>query len=486
VGGAIAAGHPSTARAGADVLRAGGNAVDAAIAAVCVSLTAEPGLTSLGGGGYMLVAVPGGEQVALDFFVAAPGLGGPPGRAAELLPVSVSFGDAVQVFHVGPASVGAYGLPAGLCEAARRFASRPLAELVAPGAAAARAGVPLTPEQAYVVEILMPIYETTPDCRALYEVDGRVVEGGDIVRNPELAGTLERLGEEGERPFYEGDVARAVLARLEGEGSLLTAQDLAAYRALARDPVRVPYRGREVLTTPPPSAGGVLIAYALALLERAPGPASTDQVVAAMEAAQAERTPEFVEGLDDEDFAAEFLSSRLGGTTHVSVLDGEGMACSVTCSNGEGSAILVPGTGIHLNNVLGEQDLNPHGFHRHPPGRRMPSMMSPTIVLAGGAPELVLGSGGSNRIRSAILQTVLNVVDRGMTADEAVRAPRVHFEDGIVYSEPGVDLEGVEASGHTVSRFRAPNLFFGGVHAVQSDPLAGGGDPRRGGAVEVV
>jgi gamma-glutamyltranspeptidase/glutathione hydrolase len=250
--------------------------------------------------------------------------------------------------------------------------------------------------------------------------------------------------------------------------------------------VRVPYRGREVLTTPPPSAGGVLIAYALSLLERAPGPASTEQVVAAMEAAQAERTPEFVEGLDDEHFVAEFLSSRLGGTTHISVLDGEGMACGVTCSNGEGSAILVPGTGIHLNNVLGEQDLNPHGFHRHLPGRRMPSMMSPTIVLAGGAPELVLGSGGSNRIRSAILQTVLNVVDRGMAVDEAVRAPRVHFEDGIVYSEPGVDLEGVEASGHTVSRFRAPNLFFGGVHAVQSEPLAGGGDPRRGGAVEVV
>jgi gamma-glutamyltranspeptidase/glutathione hydrolase len=486
VGGAIAAGHPSTARAGADVLRAGGNAVDAAIAAVCVSLTAEPGLTSLGGGGYMLVAVPGGEQVALDFFVAAPGLGGPPGRAAELLPVSVSFGDAVQVFHVGPASVGAYGMPAGLCEAARRFASRPLPELVAPGAAAAREGVALTPEQAYVVEILMPIYDTTEDCRALYEVDGRVVEGGDVVRNPELAGTLERLGEEGDRPFYEGDVARAVLARLEGEGSLLTAQDLAAYRAQARDPVRVAYRGRDVLTTPPPSAGGILIAYALSQLERAEGPASTEQVVAAMEAAQTERTPEFVEGLDDEAFVAEFLSSRLGGTTHISVLDGDGMACGVTCSNGEGSAILVPGTGIHLNNVLGEQDLNPHGFHRHPPGRRMPSMMSPTVVLAGGVPELVLGSGGSNRIRSAILQTVLNVVDRGMAVDEAVSAPRVHFEDGIVYSEPGVDLRAVEASGHTVSRFRAPNLFFGGVHAVQSHPLAGGGDPRRGGAVEVV
>jgi gamma-glutamyltranspeptidase/glutathione hydrolase len=486
MGGAIAAGHPSTARAGADVLGAGGNAVDAAIAAVGVSLTAESGLTSLGGGGYMLVAVPGGDEVLLDFFVEAPGRGADPTSRAELLPVSVSFGDAVQVFHVGPASVGAYGVPAGLCEAARRFASLPLSELVAPGAAAARAGVPLSAQQAYVVEILAPIYETTAACSALYGLDEDGGGEGFVVRNPDLAGTLERLGEEGERSFYEGDIADAVLKRLEGEGSLLTADDLAAYRAVAREPVRARYRGRDVLTTPPPSAGGILIAYALALLERGDGRPATEDIVAAMEAAQAERTPEFLDGLADPGFVERFRSSRMGGTTHVSVLDGDGMACSVTCSNGEGSAILVPGTGIHLNNVLGEQDLNPLGFHRHPPGRRLPSMMSPTVVLRDGEPELVLGSGGSNRIRSAILQTVVNTVDRGMPVDEAVRAPRVHFEDGVVYAEPGIDLAEVEATGHTVSRFRAPNLFFGGVHAVSADPLAGGGDPRRGGAVVVV
>jgi gamma-glutamyltranspeptidase / glutathione hydrolase len=482
VGGVIAAGHPSTAQAGAEVLRAGGNAVDAAIAAVCMSLTAESGLTSLGGGGYMLVAAPGGEDVLLDFFAEAPGRGAGAGGRAELLPVSVSFGDAVQVFNVGPASVAAYGLPAGLAEAARRYASWPLAELVAPGASAAREGVALTPEQAYVVEILTPIYETTVACRVLYE--GLHQDG--VLRNPELGDALERLGAEGERPFYEGDVAAAVVARLDGEGSLLTAEDLAAYRPIAREPVRARYRGRDVLTTPPPSAGGILIAYALSLLERSPEPAGPERLVAVMEAAQAERTPEFLDDLADPGFVERFMSSRLGGTTHVSVLDAEGMACSVTCSNGEGSAIIVPGTGIHLNNMLGEQDLNPLGFHRHPPGRRLPSMMSPTVVLRDRAPELVLGSGGSNRIRSAILQTVVNVVDRGMPVDEAVRAPRLHFEDGVVYAEPGVDLAAIEASGHTVSRFRAPNLFFGGVNAVQAgDPPAGGGDPRRGGAVAV-
>jgi gamma-glutamyltranspeptidase/glutathione hydrolase len=487
VGGAVAAGHPLTARAGADALRAGGNAVDAAIAAVCVSLTAEAGLTSLGGGGYMLVAVPGGEEVLLDFFVEAPGRGADPASRAELLPLTLSFGDAVQVFNVGPASVGGYGLPAGLAEAARRFASRPLAELVAPGAAAAREGVALNAGQAFVIEILAPIYETTPECRALYGLQSGLPGEGAVLRNPELGDTLERLGAEGDRPFYEGEIAAAALARLEGEGALLTAADLAAYEPIVHEPIRTRYRGLDVLTTPPPSAGGILIAYALRLLEAGEGPPGIERIVEVMEAAQAERTPEFLEGLADPGFVARFASSRMGGTTHVSVLDGDGMACSVTCSNGEGSGIIVPGTGIHLNNVLGEQDLNPLGFHRHPPGRRLPSMMSPTVVRRDGAAELVLGSGGSNRIRSAIVQTVVNVVDRGMTVQEAVTAPRVHLEDGVVYAEPGIDLSGVEATGHTVSRFRAPNLFFGGVHAVAAgDPPAGGGDPRRGGAVEVV
>jgi gamma-glutamyltranspeptidase/glutathione hydrolase len=161
----------------------------------------------------------------------------------------------------------------------------------------------------------------------------------------------------------------------------------------------------------------------------------------------------------------------------------------VTCSNGEGSGIVVPGTGIHLNNMLGEHDLNPLGFHMFPAGRRMPSMMAPTAVLRDGVPELVLGSAGSNRIRSAILQTIVAAIDRGLRAGEAVRAPRVHFEDGVVYAEPGVDVDALEADGHGIARFRGLNLFFGGVQAVERDvatgALSGGGDPRRGGAAVV-
>jgi gamma-glutamyltranspeptidase/glutathione hydrolase len=161
----------------------------------------------------------------------------------------------------------------------------------------------------------------------------------------------------------------------------------------------------------------------------------------------------------------------------------------VTCTNGEGCGEVVPGTGIHLNNMMGEQDLSPFGFHAHPPGRRLPSMMAPTMVLDDAGPRLVLGSAGSNRIRSVILQVVIGVLDRGLSVQEAIDAPRVHFEDELVYVEPGLDTTGLEADNRTLVRFSARNLFFGGAQAVQRDLrtgiLSGGGDPRRGGAVAV-
>jgi gamma-glutamyltranspeptidase/glutathione hydrolase len=242
-----------------------------------------------------------------------------------------------------------------------------------------------------------------------------------------------------------------------------------------------------VLTNPPPNAGGILLGYTLALLERTSGAPGTRELVTAMESAQSERTPEFLEGLADPGFLARFMASRLGATTHIAVLDGDGWACSVTTTNGEGSGVVVPGTGVHVNNMMGEHDLSPLGFFTHPPGRRLPSMMAPTAVLREGHPELVLGSAGSNRIRSAILQTIVNVVDRGMDVQAAVDAPRLHFEEGVVYVEPGIDEEPLAA--HTLARFRALNLFFGGVQAVGRDPggaLSGGADPRRGGAVVAV
>jgi gamma-glutamyltranspeptidase/glutathione hydrolase len=272
---------------------------------------------------------------------------------------------------------------------------------------------------------------------------------------------------------------------------MLTSADLSGYAVLDRAPVRVRYRDREVLTNPPPSAGGILIARALQLLNESRAP-DTERLVEVMERVQAERTEDFLEGLEDPGFMERFLHGAggpLGSTTHIAVLDTGGWACSVTCSNGSCSGVVVPGTGMHLNNMLGEQDLNPLGFHRHPPGRRLPSMMAPTAVLRDGRAELVVGSAGSNRIRSAILQTIIRVVDEGLLALEAVEAPRVHFEDGVVYVEPGVDTQTLERAGRTIARFRRRNLFFGGVQAAERDATGqfwGGGDPRRGGAAVVV
>jgi gamma-glutamyltranspeptidase/glutathione hydrolase len=482
--GMVAAGHPASAEAGAAVLRGGGNAVDAAVAACLASWAAEPLLTGPGAGGYLLVAGAGVEPTLLDFFVAAPS----DGERAPLVPVVVSFGDALQTFHVGAASCGVYGTTAGLEAAARRWGSVPLADLAAPAAAIARGGVALNASQGYVFEILEGILLSTPEAAAQFAPAGRALREGATFRSPELGDTIERFGAEGAAPFYTGDLAAAAVAWVAEHGGTLTAADLAAYAPIAREPARATYRGRDVLTNPPPSAGGTLLALALARLDArtGDGPPTPHDLVDAMAAAQDARTPEFDAGLAEPGFLDRFMAAQIGSTTHVAVLDADGLACSVTCTNGEGSGMVVPGTGIHLNNVMGEEDLSPLGFFTAPPGRRMPSMMAPTAVLRDGAVELVLGSAGSNRIRSAILQTIVGVVDHGLQAREAVEAPRLHYELDTVYAEPGIDLDAVSAEGRTLAPFRARNLFFGGVQAVERDPLSGrltgAGDPRRGGA----
>ena len=484
--GVIAAGHPLTAEAGANVMRAGGNAVDAAVAAVLASLVCEPVLTGLGAGGYMLVVEPGRDPALLDFFVEAPGRGSDPMAREELIPVTISFGDAIQVFNIGAASVGTYGMPAGIHAAATRYGRMPLAELAKAAVQLARQGVEVNAHQSYLIEILAGIITSTPECSAIFAPEGNLLQTGDTLRQPELGDALERLAEDGPASFYTGEIAAAAVQWLADRGGMVTAQDLAAYQVIDREPIRVPYRGREVATNPPPSAGGILIGLALSWLDQSPEPPTTERIVEVMQRTQEARTAEFLAGLADEHFVSRLLGrGPLGSTTHIAATDRDGWACSVTCSNGSCSGVVVPGTGLHLNNMLGEQDLNPLGFHRHPPGRRLPSMMAPTVVLKDGVAELVLGSAGSNRIRSAILQTIVRVIDQGLRAPEAVQAPRVHFEDGVTYTEPGIDTAPLEAAGRALARFRDLNLFFGGVQAVERDPEGrfwGGGDPRRGGA----
>ncbi len=496
--GVVAAGHPLTAEAGAGVLRAGGNAVDAAVCAVLASFAVESPLTGFGAGGHMMVHR-GGETTLIDFFVAAPGLDGIE-RGAELVPVPVRFdAETTQTFFVGPASCGVPGTAAGLAHALERFGTVPLGDLVGPGVRLARDGAPINRGQAYILDILAPIHERMPETRELYAPAGRPLGEGDVFRFPELAEALERFGAEGAEPFYRGEVAARISDFVVGRGGTLGPGDLASYAAVERPPVVAPFRGTEVLTNPPPSSGGILIAYCLGLLERFGPQSGPEQLVMAMEAANDRRDLAFAEALYEEGMEAGFLDpvgldlaavDLLGSTTHISVLDGDGNCASVTCSNGSGSGVLVPGTGVILNNMLGEEDLNPGGFHSIPPGRRVPSMMAPTVVLRDGEIVLAVGSAGSNRIRSAILQTLVRAIEQGYPVGAAIEAPRLHFEQGIVQAELGVDtaaLARMEEQGRTVARWPSINLFFGGVQAVARDPasgeLSGGGDPRRGGAV---
>jgi gamma-glutamyltranspeptidase/glutathione hydrolase len=504
--GVVAAGHPLTAEAGAEVLRGGGNAVDAAVGCVLMSFAAESPLTGPGAGGFMLVHTAGGEDHMLDFFVAAPGKGLDAFEPVELTPIDVKFSEeAIQRFNVGPSSCGVYGTTAGLAEALRRFGTLSLGALVQGPARAAREGLEVTPMQAMIFTVLEPILRLTPEAAAVYAPEDRLLGPGETVRLPELADLLERVGREGPDFLYRGDVASAVSDWVRGRGGLLTEEDLATYEVVEREPVRVHYHGREVLTNPPPSFGGILIADALGILERLENPSDPATVAEVIASTNRARDEEFLTGLATEGYLERFLAaealdsvatevrSRLGSTTHVAVMDEEGGCASVTCSNGSCSGVLVPGTGMHLNNMLGEQDLNPLGYHRHPPGARVPSMMAPTVVLRERRPEIALGSAGSNRIRSAILQTILGVVDGGLPAQEAVDRPRLHVEGEQVEAEPGIApaaLEELTRRGWKVRPFAERNLYFGGVQAVARDArtgeLTGGGDPRRGGKAAVV
>jgi gamma-glutamyltranspeptidase/glutathione hydrolase len=521
--GVVAGGHPVTAEAGARALRAGGNAFDAAVSAVLASFAAESPLTGLGAGGFMLAHVEGEGDHLLDFFVEAGGRGlDPDGPRAELVALEVLFEDVGQVFNVGPASCGVPGTVAGLWEAARRWCTMPFADLIEPAVQAARDGVRVTPEHAYVFNLLEPILTQYPETRELYAPEGRMLATGDLFHFPDLADALERLAAEGPGWLYSGEVAERVAEWVREQGGLLSVDDFAAYEVIERRPVTAAFRERQVLTNPPPSSGGILIAFALDLLERLGDPAPFDdpgalQLFAEVMAEAADARARFHERLHDDSFVAEFLSpanlaraaarvaaqvSRhrgpvggepLGSTTHISTLDADGNAVSVTCSNGTGSGVMAPGTGVHLNNMLGEEDLNPLGFHRLAPGMRVTSMMAPTIVLRDGEVELSLGSAGSNRLCSAILQVVRYVLDCGMEVSEAVRAGRVHYEAGTLHAEPGFDpesLDELERRGYRVVRWKGLNPYFGGAQAARRDRgtggMSGAGDPRRGGTAVVV
>jgi gamma-glutamyltranspeptidase / glutathione hydrolase len=490
VKGAIAAGHPLTADAGARVLREGGNAVDAAVAAAFVSWVAESPLTGPGAGGFMLVhRARDCTTRVFDFFVAVPGLGLDQRELAEMDRVDVDFsGGSTQIFHIGAASCAVPGAALGLETAHKSFGKLPWRDLFAPAIELARDGVELNAGQAYLHAILDLILRHSPESREVYERNGERLAAGDRLVQTDLAETLELLADRGAGVLYEGEFADKISEHVRAHGGCLTTDDLKQYRVIRRRPVSTDFFGQEFLSNPPPSAGGVLIAYGLPLLEELgvgePGSAEGIDALARVmrEQAQARLGRGGLAGALEQRAA---IVSR--GTTHISVIDERGNAVALTASTGSGSGVVVPGTGIHLNNMIGE-------FHLDKPpraGARLSSMMSPTVVLRERRPRLVVGSAGSLRLRGAVMQIVVNVVAHGLPVKDAIERPRVHLEGDDLHCEGGHDsaeLDRLEEMGWNVTRWRRRNLFFGGAAAVtiEDGHLAAAGDPRRGGAGVVV
>lgn len=530
--GAVAAGHPCVVETAVEILKDGGNAFDAALGAMCMSTVVEPVLCSLGGGGFLIARPVDGPPQAFDFFAQTPVSEMVPGPVdRDFFPIVADFGTAQQTFHIGLGAMATPGAVHGLFTAHEALGYMPMARLMAPAIALARDGYVLNSFQGYLFSVVGPIYVATAGARRIFATcdgaaetgrsidqlaggpDERLVNTGDLFQNPELADFLDALRQEGPRLFYEGEVGRQIVDDCRTGGGLLTARDLADYRTDIRAPLTVPWQGGSILTNPPPSTGGLLIGFALRLLEGNPGLRGAwgalehmNSLLHAMVATNTARQMERPEQWDvdtradtflDPDLIAKYRQSMAAhpqvsrGTTHISVIDRAGNAASLTLSNGEGCGYVVPGTGVMMNNMLGEEDINPQGFETWPPNVRMGSMMAPTVLVEDGR-LTVLGSGGSNRIRTAILQILLNLAAFGMTVDEAVSAPRLHFERGHLDLEPGWPEASVNAlllshADHRIWPER--NLFFGGVHLVRMSPdgcAEASGDRRRAGAAMII
>lgn len=472
--GVVAAGQRQTAEAAAAILRRGGNPVDAAIAACAAAFMAEPLLCSAGGAGIMTVALDGEPPQVVDFFSDMPGRGAHSTAPGHFEAIHVSFGVATQTFHVGRASAAVPGTLPGLAAAHARFGSLPLPALLAPAIEMCTDGIAISAETAHVFGLLWDIVSLDPETAETIAGGQTPPRPGTVLRNPALADTLSAFGEAGRTP--QAMVDAMVTAFGPERGGLITETDVRAYEPRVGPPVQEQL-GDWTLCAPTSPGGRLALLVSKTL---AAAPVESDEAAEIARTAQASRAAHL----------ARAGATSLGSTTHISILVPGAGVCAVTLTNGEGAGIMLPGTGVQMNNFLGEEDLNPHGFHRHPPGLRLPTMIAPSVALRRGIPCLALGSGGSNRIRSAVGEVLYRRTVLGMPLEQAVNAPRVHAEtdavwfEGAELSDPEAARAALAASFPSVYAFPGRDFFFGGVHAVEVDDhghVHGVGDARRGG-----
>ncbi len=489
----VAAGHRETVRAVETVLAAGGNAVDGAIAGAAMACVAEPVLASLGGGGVLVTRQHDGTAAVYDFFANTPRRKNP---EAQMAPADADFGTMQQGFQVGVGSITTPGMAPGLAAIHGAAGAMAWGDLIAPAITAAQRGIRVSAFQARLLKVVAPIYRFSPEARAVFSRFGDgadLAQEGDTLRFPEMADSLALFAAEGAAPFIDGEIAAAI-TDLCGDGGHLTAADLAGYTVVQRAPLEVAYRDARVLMNPAPASGGLLVAFGLNLLSAvdaavvagaAPGSAghgATMRDVIDLTGAARVAADSDVERLLDPGLMAIYRQQVLNrarawrGTTHISVIDRHGDAASMTLTNGEGCGLMAGG--FMVNNMLGEDDLVPGGAWT--PNCRLASMMNPSVVAWPDGGLAVLGSGGSARIRSAMLQVLSHLIDFGLAPAEAVALPRLHANGGATDAEPGA-LDGDRQATH----WPGPDMFFGGVHVAArgaDGAVAGCGDARRGGA----
>ncbi|HSU03577.1 MAG TPA: gamma-glutamyltransferase [Nocardioides sp.] len=485
---AVAAPNPAAADAAAQVARAGGSAVDAAIAAALVAMVNEVGLVSLSSGGFVTVQPAAGAAYAVDGWVDMPGLGREPGAApATTWDVTTAYGGGVTI-TIGPGSVATHGSLAAFGEAHARDGRLPWRELVAPAVDVARGGFRLGSASRYYLDhVHESVFGWDPRShRALHDQDGLLT--GDPVVVADLAATLEVIADEGPRALHEGDLARLLAADLAARGGLLGAADLAAYEPVVRAPLTTRVGAWSLSTTPPPSVGGVVVAAMMRLLDDRPSggwdAADVAHLVRVQRAVLGHRREVLETAGDLDEASRDWLDLvdadhrsvlESGSTAHVSVTDAEGAACSITVSSGYGAGMIAAGTGIWLNNCLGEQELNPPG-RRVPPGSRLLSNMAPTVGRHDDGSTLAIGSPGADRITTAIVSALAGFVSGGLDLAEAVAHPRVHVH------RAGLPDEDVRVEDE-------PTMYFGGVGAAlttNDGALQAVADPRREGVSRIV
>jgi gamma-glutamyltranspeptidase/glutathione hydrolase len=514
----VASAHPLASEAGLEILRRGGNAVDAAVAVAFVLSIAEPNASGIGGGGFMIVRMAGsGEAAMIDYRETAPGRAAP----EYYYRPEVDFGAWTSE---GPNAVGVPGLVAGAALALEQFGTMSIGEVLQPAIRLAREGLEVSAKLNGMILDNLEKIQKYPAAAAIYLPGGLPLEPGSLLKNEDLAATFEKIANGGPGVFYEGEIAEAIAAELQRLGGVFELEDLRRYEARLREPVLGTYRGYEIISASPPTGGGTHLVELLNIMEGfdvkrfGAGSVRILHVLAeAMKMVFADKTansgdPDFFrvpvatftdkayartlgDRIDESrarfDYAPPALIVPEGeSTSHLSVVDGMGNVVALTQSVNSffASGIVVPGTGILLNNHLADFDNRAGGPNAVGPGKRPTSSMAPTILLRKGEPFLTLGSPGATRIVSALAQIIINVVDFGMSIDDAIEAPRIHGPGRVLHVEgriPPEVVRALEALGHSVKPYPDFDHYFGGAQGILIDPgkgrLYGGADSRRDG-----